>query len=59
MAEAEEKLARGLYILIREATNARNLHALLPHRSRLPTAGASASAQMTVCLPICWIEGSN
>ena len=30
VAEAEEKLARGLYILIREATNARNLHALLP-----------------------------
>jgi adenine deaminase len=29
-AEAEEKLARGLYILIREATNAHNLHALLP-----------------------------
>ena len=28
--EAREKLARGLYIFIREATNARNLHALLP-----------------------------
>lgn len=28
--EAVEKLARGLYILIREATNARNLHTLLP-----------------------------
>lgn len=28
--EAAEKLARGLYILIREATNARNLHNLLP-----------------------------
>src|SRR5439155_6267087 len=28
--EAEEKLARGLYILIREATNAHNLDALLP-----------------------------
>lgn len=28
--EAAEKLARGLYILIREATNARNLHTLLP-----------------------------
>lgn len=28
--EAAEKLARGLYILIREATNARNLRALLP-----------------------------
>ena len=28
--EAKEKLARGLYILIREATNARNLDALLP-----------------------------
>jgi len=28
--EAREKLARGLYILIREATNAHNLHALLP-----------------------------
>lgn len=28
--EAEEKLARGLYILIREATNAHNLHTLLP-----------------------------
>ena len=28
--EAREKLARGLYLLIREATNARNLHALLP-----------------------------
>jgi adenine deaminase len=30
MAEAEEKLARGLYLLIREATNAHNLDALLP-----------------------------
>lgn len=30
VAEAAEKLARGFYILIREATNARNLHALLP-----------------------------
>jgi adenine deaminase len=29
-AEAREKLARGLYLLIREATNARNLAALLP-----------------------------
>jgi len=29
-AEAAEKLARGLYILIRQATNAQNLHALLP-----------------------------
>ena len=28
--EAAEKLARGLYLLIREATNARNLDALLP-----------------------------
>ncbi len=28
--EAREKLARGLYILIREATNAHNLHTLLP-----------------------------
>ncbi|MFN8446584.1 MAG: adenine deaminase [Caldilineaceae bacterium] len=28
--EAAEKLARGMYILIREATNAHNLHALLP-----------------------------
>ncbi len=28
--EAAEKLDRGLYVLIREATNARNLHALLP-----------------------------
>jgi adenine deaminase len=28
-AEAEEKLSRGLYLLIREATNARNLDALL------------------------------
>jgi adenine deaminase len=28
--EAAEKLARGLYILIREATNARNLQPLLP-----------------------------
>ena len=28
--EAREKLARGLYILVREATNARNLHPLLP-----------------------------
>ncbi len=38
VAEAEEKLARGLYILIREATNAHNLHTLLPlvtpHNSR-------------------------
>jgi adenine deaminase len=36
--EAAEKLARGLYVLIREATNAHNLHALLPlintHNSR-------------------------
>ena len=30
VAEAKEKLARGLYLLIREATNARNLHDLLP-----------------------------
>ncbi len=30
VAEAQEKLARGLVILVREATNARNLHALLP-----------------------------
>ena len=30
LAEAAEKLARGFYILIREATNAHNLHALLP-----------------------------
>ena len=30
VAEAAEKLARGFYILIREATNAHNLHALLP-----------------------------
>jgi adenine deaminase len=30
VAEAREKLARGLYILIREATIAHNLHALLP-----------------------------
>jgi adenine deaminase len=36
--EAKEKLARGLYILIREASNAQNLDALLPlitpHNSR-------------------------
>lgn len=30
VAEAAEKLARGFYILIREATNAHNLHPLLP-----------------------------
>ena len=30
VAEAKEKLARGLYVLIREATNARNLDTLLP-----------------------------
>ncbi|HNS04274.1 MAG TPA: adenine deaminase [Anaerolineae bacterium] len=30
VAEAAEKLARGLYILIREATNAHNLETLLP-----------------------------
>ena len=30
VAEAKEKLARGLYLLVREATNARNLHDLLP-----------------------------
>lgn len=30
VAEAAEKLARGLYVFIREATNARNLHPLLP-----------------------------
>jgi adenine deaminase len=29
-SEAAEKLARGLYLLVREATNARNLAALLP-----------------------------
>jgi len=28
--EAKEKLARGLYVFVREATNARNLSALLP-----------------------------
>jgi adenine deaminase len=28
--EAREKLSRGMYILVREATNARNLEALLP-----------------------------
>lgn len=28
--EAREKLARGMYVLVREATNARNLDALLP-----------------------------
>jgi len=30
VAEAAEKLARGLYVLIRQATNAQNLQALLP-----------------------------
>ncbi|MDE0071604.1 MAG: adenine deaminase [Caldilineaceae bacterium] len=30
VAEAAEKLARGLYILMREGTNTRNLHTLLP-----------------------------
>jgi adenine deaminase len=30
VGEAREKLARGFYILIREATNARNLHSLMP-----------------------------
>lgn len=30
LEEAKEKLARGMYVLIREATNARNLDALLP-----------------------------
>lgn len=30
VAEAQEKLSRGLYILIRQATNAQNLHTLLP-----------------------------
>ena len=30
VAEAREKLSRGLYILIREASNAHNLDALLP-----------------------------
>lgn len=30
VAEAAEKLARGFYVLIREATNAHNLHTLLP-----------------------------
>ena len=30
VAEAAEKLARGFYVLIREATNAHNLRALLP-----------------------------
>jgi adenine deaminase len=32
--EAREKLARGMYLLIREATNARNLAALLPAVTR-------------------------
>jgi adenine deaminase len=32
--EAREKLARGMYILVREATNARNLEALLPLMTR-------------------------
>ena len=32
--EAKEKLARGLYLLVREATNARNLAALLPMINR-------------------------
>jgi adenine deaminase len=44
------KLARGLYILIREATNAHNLHALLPLITRT-TAGASASAPTTASPP--------
>ena len=35
--EAREKLARGLYILIREATNAHNLAALLPMMTPAPT----------------------
>ena len=30
LEEAKEKLARGMYVLVREATNARNLDALLP-----------------------------
>jgi adenine deaminase len=30
VVEAAEKLARGLYVLVREATNARNLRTLLP-----------------------------
>ena len=30
VAEAQEKLSRGLYILIRQATNAQNLRTLLP-----------------------------
>lgn len=30
IAEAEEKLARGFYVLIRESTIAKNLHTLLP-----------------------------
>jgi adenine deaminase len=30
VSEAREKLARGMYVLIREATNARNLDALIP-----------------------------
>ena len=32
--EAKEKLARGMYLLVREATNARNLAALLPMINR-------------------------
>jgi len=32
--EAKEKLARGLYLLVREATNARNLATLLPMINR-------------------------
>lgn len=32
--EAKEKLARGLYLLVREATNARNLETLLPMINR-------------------------
>jgi len=32
--EAKEKLARGMYVLVREATNARNLETLLPMITR-------------------------
>jgi adenine deaminase len=32
--EAREKLARGLYVMVREATNARNLSAILPMINR-------------------------
>ncbi len=58
VAEAQEKLGRGLYILIRQATNAQNLRTLLPLVTP-PTAGASVSAPTTASQRICWTRAAS